>query len=71
MFIFTLKYMIDVVCINMCTRIQAMCVLVVQRLKCCCCIPLAMSLLALPEVDTEILLSLHVYLQLFKCGLMH
>ena len=54
MFIFTLKHMIDVVCIYMCTRIQAMCVLVVQRLKCCCCIPLAMSLLALLEVDTEI-----------------
>ena len=60
MFIFTLKYMIDVVCIYMCLRIQEMCVLVVQRLKCCCCIPLAMSVLALHEVDTVIFVSLHV-----------
>ena len=54
MFIFTLKSIIDFLCLNMCTRIQAMCVLIVQRLKCCCCIPLAMSLLALLEVDTNI-----------------
>ena len=60
MFIFTLKCMIDVVCVYMCTRIHEMCVLVLQKLKCCCCIRLAMSVLALHEVDTVIFVSLRV-----------